>query len=101
MTSSANEHEQTSPTVLRRFSSLLLVFGFVVVLAGVIVLVAATFLSGGGSESYGIVIFIGPIPIVIGSGPEAPWLILFAAILASLSIAFFLLMYKKSEKIGV
>ena len=71
------------------------------VLAGVIVLVAATFLSGGGSESYGIVIFIGPIPIVIGSGPGAPWLILFAVILASLSIAFLLLMRKKSEKIGV
>ena len=80
-----------------RTNRLLLLFalGFVLVVAGIIVLVASAFLSGGGSGSYGIVIFIGPIPIVIGGGPEAPWLILFGLLFAALSILIVVFMRKE------
>jgi uncharacterized protein (TIGR00304 family) len=68
----------------------LFMLGFFIVLLGIVILAVAT-LSSGGSASYGGVIFIGPIPIVFGAGPQAAWLILFAIMLAALSIIVFLL----------
>jgi uncharacterized membrane protein len=57
------------------------------VLVGVMVLAIATGLDGyGGSASFGAIIFIGPFPIAIGSDPETTWTVLFALILAVLSI---------------
>jgi uncharacterized membrane protein len=75
--------------------------GFLIVLSGIIVFVAAAILSGGGSADFGIVIFIGPIPIVLGAGPQATLLILFSIMLAALSITIFLLMRKRMEKASV
>ena len=72
----------------------LFALGFVLVVAGMIVLVASAFLSGAGSGSYGIV-FIGPIPVIIGGGPGAQWLILFGLLVAVLSIVIVVFMRKK------
>jgi len=71
----------------RMFSFLLL--GIALVFVGVAVLVVAAVL--GGSGSVGGVIFIGPIPIVFGAGPDSAWLILISLIVATLSIAVFVL----------
>ena len=71
----------------RLFSFFLL--GIALVFVGVAVLVVAAVLSGSGSV--GGVIFIGPIPIVFGAGPESTWLILISLIVAALSIAVFVL----------
>jgi uncharacterized membrane protein len=76
----------------------LFVLGFLTILSGVIVVMIAAVLSSSGSASFGGVIFIGPIPIVFGAGPSAQWLILFAIILAGLSIVMFLMMRKKHDK---
>jgi uncharacterized membrane protein len=76
----------------------LFVLGFLTILAGIIFVMIATILSSSGSASFGGVIFIGPIPIVFGAGPSAQWLILFAIILAGLSIVMFLMMRKKYDK---
>jgi uncharacterized membrane protein len=93
----AEGHIQTEIGARLKTNRLLLLFalGFVLVIAGMIVLVASAFLSSGGSESYGVVIFIGPIPLVIGGGPEALWLILFGLMLATLSITILVFMRKK------
>lgn len=77
--------------------SALFVLGFSIVLLGIIILAVATFVSGG-SASYGGVIFIGPIPIVFGAGPQASWLISWAIVLAALSIIVFLLMWRRTSK---
>ena len=72
----------------RLFSFLLL--GIALVFVGVAVLVVAAIVLGG-SGSVGGVIFIGPIPIVFGAGPDSTWLILISLIVAALSIAVFVL----------
>ena len=76
----------------RLFSFLLL--GVVLVFVGIAFLVVAMVVLGG-SGSVGGVIFIGPIPIVFGAGPESTWLILISLIAAALSIAVFVLSRRK------
>ncbi len=74
---------------------LLFTAGFVLVFIGVILVVAASAFGGDGSASSGIVIFVGPFPIVFGAGPNAGWLILIGVVLAALSVAVFVLMRRK------
>jgi uncharacterized membrane protein len=58
----------------------------------------ATMLYSEGSGNFGGVIFIWFIPIVFGVGPEATWMIIFAIILAVLSIVMFLISRKEIAK---
>jgi uncharacterized membrane protein len=90
------EHKNEENTQIRSFEAFLILFfiGFFIILVGVLFLVAAIMLSGG-TASIGGVVFIGPIPIVFGAGPEAQWLILFAIILGVLSIIMFFILRKK------
>jgi uncharacterized membrane protein len=88
------------PRASRRILALFMI-GFIIVILGVIILIIATAVSGNGSTGYGIIIFIGPIPIVLGSNPEAIWLILFAIILTALNIVVFLLMRRRSGEKNV
>jgi uncharacterized membrane protein len=76
----------------------LLVLGIVLVFVGIAVLVVVSLISGSPG-SVGVVIFIGPFPIVFGSGPNAVWLILIGIILAILSIALFVFMNRKFGKL--
>lgn len=70
-----------------------LILGIVLVFVGVaIVIVGMLF---GGSGNVGGVIFIGPIPIVFGSGPDSVWLILISLIVATLGIVAFVLFNRK------
>jgi len=71
-----------------------LILGIALVFVGIVVLVVAS-LAFGSSGSVGIVIFIGPFPIVFGSVPNATWLILIGIILAVLSIVLFLIMNRR------
>lgn len=76
--------------------------GFMVMLAGTLLLITATATSSHeGSSSFGGVIIIGPIPIIFGSGPDAAWMVLLALILTILSIAAFLIMRKKMKNARV
>jgi len=81
----------------RRKILILLFLGFFIAVLGIMILIIAAFLAGGGSTSFGIVIFIGPIPIIVGAGPEAQWLVLFAIILTVLSIVMFTSMRKQTK----
>jgi uncharacterized membrane protein len=64
--------EKTAP----KWLFVLLTLGMVILFAGFAVVFAASASNSGTSTSTGIVIFIGPIPIVFGSGPDAVLLIL-------------------------
>jgi len=77
---------------------LLLILGFVLVVVGVAVILVAAVFYGGVSASGGVVIFIGPFPIVIGAGPDATWIVLFSIILAVLSVVVFFVMNRKIRK---
>jgi len=74
---------------------ILFVIGFFIIFLGIIILMVATVLHGNGSLNFSAIIFIGPVPIVVGAGPEATWMVLFVIILAVLSIIMFLIMRKK------
>jgi uncharacterized membrane protein len=58
---------------------------------GMVVMTIASFTQGHGTTSGGAVILIGPIPIILGSGPESSWLILLAAIITAIALVMFLL----------
>lgn len=81
------------------FQSFLILFiiGFFLFFIGVTVLMAAAVLSDG-SASFGAVIFVGPFPIVVGVGPEVTWMVLFALILAVLSILMFFVLRRELVK---
>jgi uncharacterized membrane protein len=85
--------------MLPKFLALFLV-GFSMIFAGVIILVIATVLSEGSAD-FGAVIFIGPFPIVVGAGPDAEWMVLFAVILSVLSIIVFFLLRGEVERVKV
>jgi len=84
------------PSVFQKFF-LLFIIGFFLIFVGIILLIVATVLSDS-SANFGVFIFIGPFPIVVGAGPEAPWMVLFAIILAALSIIMFLVLRRERKK---
>jgi uncharacterized membrane protein len=93
MPTSSQEPEDEGIAVSSRLLGFL-ILGIALVFVGIVVLVVAS-LAFGSSGSVGIVIFIGPFPIVFGSGPNATWLILIGIILAVLSIVLFLIMNRR------
>jgi uncharacterized membrane protein len=92
-----SENENGGAPVSSRLLALLII-GFAFVIVGITVVLVASVL-GGGSASFGGVIFIGPFPIVIGAGPDAMWLILIGVVIAVLSAIVFFLMIKRIEGI--
>lgn len=72
----------------------LFLLGFVLIFLGMIFLMASSVLSGDVQTTTGIVIFIGPIPIMLGTGPYSIFAVLLAAILTVLGVVFFFLMRK-------
>ena len=69
---------------------------FALVFIGMIVMIIASFMQGQGATSGGAVILIGPIPIILGGGPESNWLILVAVIITGISLAAFLLARRRT-----
>jgi len=78
---------------------LLLISGFVSVFVGIAVILIVAVLYSGGSASGGVVIFIGPFPIVIGAGPDVSLVILFSIIIAVLSVVVFLVMNRRMRRL--
>jgi uncharacterized membrane protein len=74
---------------------LLLAAGLIVLVLGVLFVFAASAFGGNGSSSAGIVIFIGPFPIVFGAGPDAGLLILIGVIIAAISLFSFLILRRR------
>jgi uncharacterized membrane protein len=95
----SGETVEESVTVSNRLF-LLLIVGFVLVFVGIAVILVAAVFYGGGSVSGGVVIFIGPFPIVIGAGPDVTLIVLFSIILAVLSVVVFLVMNRRVRKFG-
>ena len=68
---------------------------FALVFIGMVVMAIASFTQGHGIASGGAVILIGPIPIILGNGPESGWLILLAAIITAVALMVSLLARRK------
>ncbi len=74
---------------------MVLFLGFAVIIVGIILIAISSFLTGG-SSSIGGVIFIGPFPIVFGSGPNAVWLITISIVIAIVIFVLLFLLRRKS-----
>jgi uncharacterized membrane protein len=81
------------PTIFTLF-----IVGFFIMAVGITILIAAAVLYGRNTTSSDAIIVVGPIPIVLGAGSEAPWMVLFAAILTVLSVIIFLIMRKQMKQ---
>jgi uncharacterized membrane protein len=75
--------------------SWILFASFAMVFVGMILMMIASFTQGHGSTSGGAVILVGPIPIILGSGPESTWMILLAAAITVIALVAFLLTRRK------
>ncbi|MEM2106096.1 MAG: DUF131 domain-containing protein [Candidatus Bathyarchaeia archaeon] len=90
------EEKSEETFAFKRFI-LLFIIGFLMIFVGIIILMVVAAIYGGGTSSFGGIIFIGPIPIVFGAGPEAPLMVAVAIILAVLSIIMFFVFRRKIE----
>jgi len=70
---------------------------FALIFIGMIVMTIASISQGHGQGSGGAVILVGPIPIILGSGPESAWMILLAAIITGIALLAFLLARRKMQ----
>jgi len=74
----------------------LLISGFILMFAGIIILIATAAFQGNMNISGGGTIFIGPIPIILGAGPNAFLAIVLAAALTIIGFLVFFWLRKKS-----
>jgi uncharacterized membrane protein len=100
--SKSEEHREVADndSGLYKKSLLLLVVGFSILFLGIIITTVASLLSGGNSSA-GIVIFIGPIPIILGAGPQKEWLVPISIVVAVVSMMLFLVMRRRTEEMTV
>ena len=81
-----------------RLFSTLLVTGFLLIVAGILVMIYATLGVQHANVSYGGVVLIGPIPIIFGGGPYSRDLALIALALTVIVLAFILVFFYSSLK---
>jgi len=83
-------------TVAQPFVKLFLL-GFLLIFVGMVILIVAAIVHGFPS-SVGLIVFIGPIPVILGAGEYSYLTILLAAILTVLGMAFFVLRGKTQKE---
>ena len=90
-----NEQAQESPSSLPTKFFLL---SFLLIFAGFIVIMAYALFGGDADVSGGAVIFVGPIPIIIGVGTDAFLAIVLAAVLTIVGFIVFFWMRRQVSK---
>jgi uncharacterized membrane protein len=75
-------------------ASWLFFVAFAVIFIGVLLVIIGTMLSSG-TVSGGAIILIGPIPIILGTGPNSLAMVGLAAALTVLSVVVFFLMRRR------
>jgi len=73
----------------------LFLLGFSFIFVGIVFVTIAMVLSGS-PVSFGTVVFVGPIPIVLGGGTHSLWAILLAVATTILGVIFFLVFRKRA-----
>jgi uncharacterized membrane protein len=73
----------------------LLLLGFLLIFIGMLLIMITTVLYGT-SANFGAIIFIGPIPIVLGAGPDSICAIIIAVAVTIVGVILFLLLRKQT-----
>lgn len=87
------ESEEQGATLGAAFK--LFLIGFALTFIGILVVAIASLFRGGGSVSGGLIIFVGPIPIILGAGPYSFFAIILAVILTVIGFVVFLWMRRQ------
>jgi uncharacterized membrane protein len=82
---------------LTKFSplSVLLLVGTAAIFIGMLLLVLGSVSNLSQGASGGAIILIGPIPIILGSGPNSFALVAIGAVLTLVTVVFFLILRRK------
>jgi len=92
-------NQQTPQQDKTRLLTKLLILGFILIATGIIITIIATVLSSTNtSPSSGVTIFIGPIPIAFGTGPNAAFTLMLAAVFAALTLIALIVMRRRTQK---
>lgn len=90
---------QTRPsivhTTMRVPTTGLFFLAFVMVFVGILLMSLAPILNHGDIGSVGTVILIGPIPIILGSGPFASVIVLLALLLTIVALIFGVILLRR------
>jgi uncharacterized membrane protein len=78
-------------------AALLFFTAFAMIVIGMLLIAAGSTTGTSSGVSWGAVILIGPIPIILGTGPYSFEMILVAALLTALGLGFFLLVRRKAR----
>jgi uncharacterized membrane protein len=76
-------------------ATLLLSVAFAMIVIGMLLFAAGSITGSNSGLSGGAVILVGPIPIIVGTGPYSFEMIVVATALTVLSLGFFLLVRRK------
>lgn len=76
-----------------------LMLGMVLFVIGFTLILLGSLLSAGANLSAGGVVIIGPIPILLGSGPYGQILALISALIALLVVALYLLWFFRRRSV--
>jgi len=74
----------------------LFLLGFLLVFVGMIILVVAAVSQGNVDFSGVVLVFVGPIPVILGAGPHAPFMIILAVVLTIIGFIVFFWMRKQA-----
>jgi uncharacterized membrane protein len=87
-------------TVFPHFTigSWLFFLAFALIIVGMLLMTLGSLGSSNGGFSGGAVILIGPIPIILGTGPFSAPLIAVAAVLTLVVLVFFLFLRRRAQR---
>lgn len=85
---------------MERFNpTILIILGVIFSIIGVLIISIGTILESSGNISTGGVIFIGPIPIVFGSGEYGSQLIWLGLVIAGLMLIIYYIMIRQRKQL--
>jgi uncharacterized membrane protein len=97
----AEEYEARGRSRMAVLALRLLFLGFILTFIGIVAVIAAAFLQGQSGQSNvsgAVVIFVGPIPVILGVGPYSFYTILLAVVLTIVGFVAFFLMRRQLSK---
>lgn len=68
---------------------------FVMIFVGILLMSLGPILNHGGVGSFGTVILIGPIPIILGSGPFGSLIVILALLLTIVALIFGVILLRR------
>ena len=86
-------------SLVQKWGTTLFALGFLILLVGMILVIAGSAQQSNVEGSFGGVIFIGPIPIVFGQGPQSPLVLVIGLMIAVVMALVFLSIILSRRKI--